>query len=488
MSPAATSKPKRYASVVRVSHMGARRSGDDNVHADRDQAATIERWARERGVEIDALPPELDVSGGLPLERRPSLLKAIEGIEAGVYDGVAVAYLSRFGRNLREQLRAWDRIEAAGGEVVVVQEGIDSSSPSGRLHRNMLLSIAEHEREQHAERFEHLREWATGEGVWQRRQTPRGYRRDEDTRKLVPDEQAHEVRAAFTAFDAGRTISDISREMKVTPSGLRYLLRNRVYLGELSVGKHVNPAAHPALIEDDLFERVGKKLAQRERPARNGHPVALLSGIARCAGCGHVLSRGSGSGGLTYRCAGYHSGAWCPARAGISAARLEDHVEGVVLRELERLSVSGTVGDRAAEAEAAVVAAEGELRAFLSGVQAAGIDPNDFADALRERKRAVDDAKAALEAEQAASTLTPLHRGGHEVWADLNPAERNTLLRSLLSAVVVVACGRGRRVPMADRAVILRHGADVHLPTRNGGDALGIHPLPFDSLPANAVL
>jgi hypothetical protein len=200
------------------------------------------------------------------------------------------------------------------------------------------------------------------------------------------------------------------------------------------------------------------------------------------------MSRGGGAGGLTYRCAGYHSGAWCDARAGINAERIEAHVETVVLRELERLSVTGTEGDRVADAEGVVRAAEAEMRAFLAGVQAAGLDPIEFADALRDRKRAVDEAKVALEAQQAASTIAPLHRRGHEVWAELDPAERNTLLRSLLSAVVVVACGRGRRVPIEDRAVILRHGADVHLPTHNGGEALGIHPLPFDSLPADAVL
>jgi DNA invertase Pin-like site-specific DNA recombinase len=143
------------------------------------------------------MPPELDVSGGLPLERRPSLLAAVEGVERGEFAGIIVAYLSRLGRNVREQLRAWDRVEAAGGRIIVVREGIDTSTPAGRMHRTILLAIAENEREQHVERFEERRRKATEAGIWQRRQTPLGYDRDERTRRLVANDDAPRVRAAF---------------------------------------------------------------------------------------------------------------------------------------------------------------------------------------------------------------------------------------------------------------------------------------------------
>lgn len=79
------------------------------------------------------LSPELDVSGGLPLTARPALLEAVSGIEQGRYGGLAVAYLSRMGRDLRVMLEAWERIEQAGGRVLVVREGIDTSTAAGRL-------------------------------------------------------------------------------------------------------------------------------------------------------------------------------------------------------------------------------------------------------------------------------------------------------------------------------------------------------------------
>src|SRR4051812_29070402 len=166
-------RPTTWAGIVRVSFVGDRKG--DRFHADQEQIEDIERAvAAMPGARVELLPPELDVSGGLPLERRPSLLAAVEGVERGEYAGIVVSYLSRLGRNVREQLRAWDRVEAAGGRIIVVREGIDTSTPTGRLQRLMLLGIAEHERELHVERFAERTRRATEAGIWQRRQLPLG--------------------------------------------------------------------------------------------------------------------------------------------------------------------------------------------------------------------------------------------------------------------------------------------------------------------------
>src|SRR4051794_31548276 len=226
-----------FAGIVRVSHMGARKADAEAFHAARDQIATIEAEAARRGVEVEILPSELGVSGGLPLEKRPSLSAAVAGVQSGRYAGVIAAYLSRFGRDLEGGLKAWRLIEQAGGQVIIVAENIDTSTVNGRFMRNTYLTIANMEREQHQERFGNLRDWATEAGIWQRRQTPLGYARDPETRRLVADSHAAKVRDAFASRGAGVSISAIARDLGMTPSGARNLLSNRVYLGELRVGK-----------------------------------------------------------------------------------------------------------------------------------------------------------------------------------------------------------------------------------------------------------
>lgn len=451
---------ERWAAVIRVSHMGARVAGSDNVHADRDQVAEIERHARLHGAHVDVLPAELNVSGGLPLEHRPSLLAAIEGVERGEYHAIVVAYLSRLGRNIREQLRAWDRVEAAGGRIVVVRENIDSSTPSGRLQRTFLLGMAEHEREQHAERFEDLRRWATAAGVWQRRQTPLGYTRNPVSRRLVLSDDTEKVRRAFTDRVAGRATLDIARDLGMTTSGVRALLANRVYLGELRVGSHVNATAHPPLIDAETWHQA--QAARVTRPLRVREHPALLAGLVRCTGCGHAMSSSAQQKVVVYSCHRHHSAGACPAPAAITARLLDEHVNAIALDHLAHLRATASDDARPVnDARRALAAAEAELGAFLRGVNAAGLEPAQFADAARERRDTVDVARDAV---SSALAGRPVLVDGNiaELWRSLDEGERNHVLGGLLEVVLVArAGGRGRIVPIETRVRVIRRGSGL---------------------------
>ncbi len=472
---------ERWAGIVRVSYMGGRIAGAENVHADRDQVTDIQRHADTHGARVEFLAPELNVSGGLPLERRPSLLAAIEGVERGEYDAVIVSYLSRLGRNIREQLKAWDRVEAAGGRIIVVRENIDSSTASGRMQRNILLAMAEHEREQHVERFTRLAGWATEAGIWQRRQTPLGYTRDPQTRKLVPNDDAERVRRAFADRIAGKPTLEIARELGMTTSGVRALLRNRVYLGELRIGEFVNLAAHPPLVSEDVFQQA--QTARVTRPLRVRREPALLRGLVYCAGCQHIMSS-SAQKVITYACHRHHSAGSCPAPAAITGRILDEHVKAIALHELSVWSARAILAStHGADARFELERAEAELAAFLRGVQAAGIAVEQFAQSARERQRAIDVARLALHdrlAEQPARTIS-----GDPVvaWDAMDGGQRNRLLGGLFEGVLVArAGGRGHVVPVAVRVRVVKRGAGVIDTRRYRGVARPIVSVRFAEL------
>lgn len=459
------------AGYIRVSHVGGRKV----LRSPDDQRQEIERWAASRGHSVEVLEPELDAKGSDAA--RPIFRQAIEGVKSGTYSGVVVAYLSRAGRDLRLMLDLWDEVESAGGVVYSARENIDGSTPAGRLHRNLLASINQHELEERREGFAHARRAAVELGIWQRRQTPRGYDRDPETRGLVPNDQADSVAAAARDVLAGASLVKVATELGITPSGLRYLLRNRVYIGELRVGEHVNAQAHEPILDRETFAALQALLGQRTRKPRKG-PPALLSGIVRCASCGHVMTRGTSKGvGYSYICPRHHSGVRCPAPVAIAAARLEPYVEAIALREIEQIQLRASAGDAVNAAQAAVEAARAELGAYLAAVDAAGIGAGDAADGMRLRRERVDEATAALEREQARAPQIPKIIGGREAWEALNGHERNQLLRSLLSAVIVRRSGRGRTVAVSERCRVLRYGADLDLPANSGELAGGIVPL-----------
>jgi DNA invertase Pin-like site-specific DNA recombinase len=477
--------------------MGARKADAAAFHSERDQIAAMEEAVSKVGGHLHALPSELDVSGGLPLDQRPSLSAAVEGVEAGKYAGIVVAYQSRLGRDTEHEEAVWRRVEAAGGRIIMALDGLDTTTVDGKMVRRIRSAINHAERDRHVEKFANLREWATEAGIWQARQTPRGYSKDPETRKLVPNAEAENVRWAFRARAAGTSIVDIARRLAFTPSGVRQLLRNRVYLGELRVGDCVNPAAHDALIDVATFEAAQRKISRPPHGPREGQQAraatgpALLAGLVRCAGCGHIMSRGATKVPI-YRCPANHSGEPCPAPAAITLELLDDFVERLALEELDRLAISASpTGGDAARAEAAFEKAKAELEAYVTAISAADVGAEAFAAGARQRSKAVDAARTALHAAMDREPADFPGATGGQIWEVLDAHERNQLLRGLLAAVVVKrGGGRGSRTPLVDRVRVLAHGfEDLKLPGgRLGGVGSGIVPIVLPDLHTPGVL
>jgi DNA invertase Pin-like site-specific DNA recombinase len=462
---------RRWAGYIRVSHVGER--GGEAFRSPEDQRAAIERTVKALGDRVTVLEPELDESGG-KLDR-PILQEAIEGVEAGRFDGIVVAYLSRLSRNTRHLLEIYDRVEDAGGSIVSVEENIDTSTPAGRMLRTQLASFAEYQLDTHRESFDRLRRDSTARGIWQRRQTPTGYDRDPETRRLVPNKDADRVRQAFADRASGMPVIRVAERLGMSAQGTRSLLRNRVYLGELRVGDYVNTEAHPPIVTLAQFEAVQ---TEQPRPPRSQDlEVALLAGIVRCASCGHRMSRHTGKHPV-YACSPLKSGGRCPRPAAVALQRLEDYVEQVALAELDAISLGGTGAQTdLGAAQKDLADARAELDAYIAATSAASIGPEAFARGLEARQEAVEAAEERVGAARDQAGVADLAIAGREAYQQLDAAGRNAVLGSLLEAVVVAPAGRGKRVAIEDRAAIYRRGADLGLPSRSGGQGFGLHPI-----------
>ena len=467
-----------WAGVIRVSHLGGRDVGSDRFHSVRDQTADIERAVRARGDTVHLLPPELDVSGGLPLERRPALFEAVVGVEEGRYGGLAVAYLSRMGRDLRVMLEAWERIERAGGRVLVVREGIDTSTAAGRLQRDLLAAIDANLREQAGEMFERRRQVSAEAGVW-KSPVPVGYLKDPQTRRLIPDPaMGPVVHRAFLDRAAGVSISMLSRHVGLGRSATRRMFERRVYLGELHLGPYVNLTAHEPLVTPAEWQAAQTV----PRPQRGRTlPPALLAGLVVCGNCGHLMSRTGGQRQLSYRCWGNRRTEPCSAPATVACHRLDEHVSRVGRWQLEQL-VARTATDTGTlrDARAALDRATLELAGYLEAVSAVELGADMFAAGARRRRQAVDTAQAQVDRLTAAASVG-FAVSGPEVWDTATITERNHLLRHLLDMIVVwPANSRGRWQPLDQRVRVVRHGSGIARPARSGHGAAGNVPVLID--------
>jgi DNA invertase Pin-like site-specific DNA recombinase len=85
-------------------------------------------------------------------DRRPALDQLLADAKRRKFDVLVVWRLDRLGRNLRHLILLLDELQALRIAFVTLGEGIDTSTPAGRLQLHVLSAIAEFERERVRER------------------------------------------------------------------------------------------------------------------------------------------------------------------------------------------------------------------------------------------------------------------------------------------------------------------------------------------------
>lgn len=109
------------------------------------QENAIRREADRRGWLLIDVVIESAVSGRA--QERKGLTEALERVGRGEASGLIVAKLDRLSRSVVDFGRILDWLDRAGGYLVALDLGVDTSTPGGRLVANVFASVAQWEAE-----------------------------------------------------------------------------------------------------------------------------------------------------------------------------------------------------------------------------------------------------------------------------------------------------------------------------------------------------
>ena len=233
---------------------------------------------------------------------RPGLLQLLDDVEAGKVQIVVVYKVDRLTRSLADFAKIIEIFDHRGASFVSVTQQFNTTSSMGRLTLNVLLSFAQFEREVTGERIRDKIAASKKKGMWMGGNLPLGY--DTEDRKLViVDEEAETVRHIFRRYaalgcvrrlkadlDADGIVSKSRTSKNGRPTGgkpfargaLYHLLRNRLYLGEITHKGQSYPGEQAAIVDKALWDEV-QSILEINRVDRklgaNAKSPSLLTGL-----------------------------------------------------------------------------------------------------------------------------------------------------------------------------------------------------------------
>jgi len=232
---------------------------------------------------------------------RPALKRLLADIEARRVDVIVVYKIDRLSRSLADFAKMVEVFDEHGVTFVSVTQQFNTTTSMGRLTLNILLSFAQFEREVTGERIRDKIAASKAKGMWMGGTPPLGY--DVKERKLIINEpEADLVRSIFARFVELESIVRLVRELEIeghttkawtTQAGktregraidqqyLFNLLRNHLYLGEMTHKGKTFPGQHEAIVSKELWEAAHALIDRRKMGPRVRHTdsPALLSGL-----------------------------------------------------------------------------------------------------------------------------------------------------------------------------------------------------------------
>ena len=277
----------RCAIYIRVSTEEQRINGL-SIETQRD---ALTDYANKNNLEIVDYYIDAGLTARKRLSHRKELQRLLRDVEAGAIDLIIFTKLDRWFRNIADYYKVQEVLNANKVNWKTIFEDYDTATANGRLHINIMLSIAQDEADRTSERIKAVFENKRDHGEATAGKAPIGYKIVKS--KLLVDENTKQVAIdIFNYYDLHHSVMGCVRMVRekygmlVYDYTVRRMLENRTYLGEYMGRKNF---CEP-LISTDLFNRIQSYREVREfKNQLTAGRVYLFSTLVFCKVCKHNM-------------------------------------------------------------------------------------------------------------------------------------------------------------------------------------------------------
>ncbi len=410
------------------------------------QTAAVQNWARANGHKLVDVYVDAGISARKPASKRPELQRLLSDVREKRGDLIVFTKLDRWFRNIAEYYKVQEVLEAHHVDWKTIQEDYDTSTASGRLKINIMLSVAQDEADRTSERikavFERKREKL--EPVSGR--LPIGY--IISGKKIVKDPKTEElVSDVFQKYMACGSISETQRfilekyEVRMLYQRVSKMLQNAAYFG----CTHGMDGMCPAYITREQFDKIQETRMKIVRKTK-GNRVYIFSGLTFCGECGKrmTFSPARGNASPVCKCRAHHiEKSGCMNKVCITEKKIERYLLDMVKAKAEEYAITsrrlnGSHKEKSYKPEIA------SIRAKISRVKELYINDIISLEECKEQNSALNARlEDLLEKDRPAKTIDlskiqeVLQTGWESDYADISKSEKQEFWRILIKEITI---------------------------------------------------
>lgn len=294
-------------------------------------------------------------------DNRPDFQRMIKDSAKKKFDIILLWKLDRFARNKYDSAHYRHILGKNNVKIVSATEQI-SDGPEGILLTSLLEGMAEY---YSAELSEKVVRGLTENALkckYNGGTLPIGYNVDSEQFYQVDPLTAPIVLKAFTEYAGGSTMQQITDMMnlngirtkrggKISIDSVTRMLHNRKYIGEYKYRDVITPGGIPAIVPEELFNKVQDRKAQTKKaPAKHkAEDEYLLTTKLYCGKCGCFMVGESGTSHTNkvhhyYRCVGAKNHKGCDKKT-----VKKDWIENLVIDEIRKFLLDDELMNKLAD-------------------------------------------------------------------------------------------------------------------------------------------
>lgn len=307
------------------------------------QTAALQEWAKVNQCKVVDIYTDAGISARKPATKRPELQRLLSDVQAGKGELIVFTKLDRWFRNIAEYYKVQEVLEKCHVDWRTIHEDYDTSTSSGRLKINIMLSVAQDEADRTSERIKAVFETKRQKLEPLTGQMPFGYILS--GKKIVKDPKTEDVvNEIFRSYLASGSIARTQRNVEAR-FGVKigYHRMNKMLSGTSYYGKYFEAdGMTPPYITREDFDKIQSMRRRIVRKTANNR-VYIFSGLITCGECGQRMGGrvNTNQESYYYNCTShYMSGSSCDNNTNLGERRIEEFLVATIRDKMEQMKVA----------------------------------------------------------------------------------------------------------------------------------------------------